>query len=62
MTGRRVIKQFTVIEGSVAGGWYRIEVFWRGQRLEAFLKPTMAEAEQAFAAAGYEPWPDRRQR
>jgi hypothetical protein len=47
------VKEFEVHEGSTEGMWYRISVYFNGQFVEEFLKPTMREARQAFLLAGY---------
>lgn len=49
----KAIKEFEMIEGSTSNMWYLINVRWRGVLVDRFHFPTMKEAKDAFAAAGY---------
>jgi len=51
---RPAVKVFDVAEGSRQGGFYRIEISFRGKIIEVIERPTMRQALDAFAAAGYQ--------
>ena len=51
-----VVKNFEVVGETARGGNYRITVYRRGSAVpvDVFDRPTMAEAEAALTAAGYQ--------
>lgn len=51
-----VVKSFEAVGETARGGGYRVTVYRRGSAVpvEVFERPTMAEAEAALAAAGYQ--------
>jgi hypothetical protein len=49
------VKRFRVVQYTMAGGWYKIEV-WRWTKLvEEWSRPTMREALAELESRGYEP-------
>lgn len=49
------VKTYEFEEGSVEGGGHRITVRRNGRKVVEYARPTMEEAQRAFASDGFQP-------
>ena len=47
------IKEFEIHEGSTANSWHEIKVYFNGDLVDKFSKPTMSATRYDFERAGY---------